>query len=602
MGKCAALLVAFLSIATTAAAQPGAAPPGPASPPSPGDPGSAPLFSVAREAASDRKLDAFLSAVKADSFWVTEGKLFMPDVTRLVCAGYTASCNGNNNTNPYLAASVPEPGLIVDPLLPAPNFTLRQDEAIVLVGRTPPPAAYFSFRSFIFNHWVERESVRRKIFTSLGDPHNMMTLSTKGKDPYDKPFVLLVASDAGTQARVRKALALAGYADGIITEDVISPNMARMSSKENGDTDPEKDDDFIFVARIALWEYGFEAAGAAYLADPPVAVLRLTPLPRTPKADYKPLPVEKLRPRGTGSTELDFAPEVTLLRDAIKARYPGMKADDLRPTTWLEESFVAIQKDLDVVGESRDTVYLRNEGTFSLADDEFAVVYGVNHERSGKATYAAFAVYDACRDCPYAGENSRRVAGSALDYFPDPKKQPLHVDSLYAWKIARNCHGEPRCSEVPAGECTEGIAAKGQMFVGFRAYVEPATKIGPAFSEIVYDRVLRFTPNAPEIADVSFSPPEVAQAGKGVDHGTPVDIRFKVVVADGQTTTWKATLKTEDGCGELTPATGTVTSTGEVTTHLTVPEKQRTTLTLYLDATSASGRRAKTYGARLRFK
>ena len=74
-----------------------------------------------------------------------------------------------------------------------------------------------------------------------------------------------------------------------------------------------------------------------------------------------------------------------------------------------------------------------------------------------------------------------------------------------------------------------------------------------------------------------------------------------MVVADGQATTWKATLKTEDGCGELSPATGTVTGTGEVTTHLTVPEKQRTTLTLYLDATSASGRRAKTYGARLKF-
>jgi hypothetical protein len=29
--------------------------------------------------------------------------------------------------------------------------------------------------------------------------------------------------------------------------------------------------------------------------------------------------------------------------------------------------------------------------------------------------------------------------------------------------------------------------------VGFRAYVEPQTKVGPSYTEIVYDRVIKFS-------------------------------------------------------------------------------------------------------------
>ncbi len=564
---------------------------------------------------ANSKVQAFMGALLADKIQITQGKLYKPDVLQLTCTGVLTSCNGFNSSNPYLVVSVPRPGEPYDLNDPPLFFAMRQDEAIVLIGRTPPPLAYSSFRSFIFSRYVEREGVRRKVFPSLGDPNNMSTVNTLGRakgDPYNRAFVLMIVSDRGTESRVRKALNLAGYPDAIINKDVISPNIARMSSKANGDVDEMKDDGFAFLQRFALWDYGWEKEGEEYLTNPPVTVLRLTPNPRTEKASYDPLPVEKLRPRGTGMTELDLLPEVDALRDAIVARYPEMKAVDIPPTTWLEESFVAIQKDLDVLGESRDTVYLRNEGTFSLADDEFVMIYGVNHEKTGKSTYANFAAYHVCTACPYAGENSRRVAGSALGYFPSAESRPKHIDSLYAWKLARNCAGDPHCTELHSGntgdpvkDCMAGIPKDGQIFIGFRAYVEPATKVGPAFSELVYDRVTRFTPAVPVISNVTLTNTATGAVGTVFPVGTTVEIKFDLAADSAASdVTFTATLKADDGCAELVPASKTqnVKEQPKGSVLLKVPVGQKATLTVFLNATDSKGRRAKTVGVQAIFQ
>jgi hypothetical protein len=39
-----------------------------------------------------------------------------------------------------------------------------------------------------------------------------------------------------------------------------------------------------------------------------------------------------------------------------------------------------------------------------------------------------------------------------------------------------------------------GIEPDQPLFIGWRAYLEKATKTGPAYSEIVYDRAIKFDP------------------------------------------------------------------------------------------------------------
>lgn len=311
--------------------------------------------------------------------------------------------------------------------------------------------------------------------------------------------------------------------------------------------------------------------------------------------------MERLRPRGTGLTELDLTPEVNALRDAIIARNPGMKADDLRPTTWLEESFVALQKDLDVLGESRDTVYLRNGSTFSLADDEFVMVYGVNHEKTGKATYANFAAYNVCKACPYGGENSLRVAGSAFDYFPDVKNRPAHVDSSLMpgnWLAsAAEIHAARRflMGTAPRASTRMAKCSSDSELTWSRQPRSGQLSRNCSTTEFCDSRLRR-----PDHGRYDHARNSEVREG-GVLQGTPVDVKFRVNNVTATSITWTATLKGDDGCGELTPSTKTVASGEETSTRLTVPATQNSTLTLFLNATDAKGRRAKTLGYQLKF-
>jgi hypothetical protein len=246
-----------------------------------------------------------------------------------------------------------------------------------------------------------------------------------------------------------------------------------------------------------------------------------------------------------------------------------------------------VQRAVDVLGESRDTVYLRTEGTFNIGDDDFLIIYGTNHEATGKATYANFAVYDGCKACGVVGENSRHMAGSALDYVGANNPKVPHVDELYAWKVARNCGSDPRCTTVPPTSCPGRSNANDQFFIGFRAYVEPATKIGPAFTEVVFDRVIRFSRSAPVISEASVDP------AVGTTEGAPATISFHVSSSDNEDVTWTATLLPDHGCAVLEPASGVIPGgNGDVRLTATPAPGQRTTTDVRLDATDASGHRA----------
>jgi hypothetical protein len=529
------------------------------------------------------RVAGLVQRLQADHFSVTTGGMFRPPVVDLACAGLLSSCNGNNATNPYMVASVAPVGYEW-PETPPLGFLMRQDEAIILVGSTPPPVSYFSYRSFIFSRFIEKEGVHRTLFVSLGDPNNMLTIKTTGTatgDPYDRAYVLVAAADKTIQERVVAALHLAGFPDAIINLDVISPSLASPG------LDPLKNDEFLLLHRLALWKPGFEEAGAEYIAHPPVTVLRVTPQVALAPAEYRPLPVERLRPRGTGRTEMDYMPEVEELRRSIVAAYPDWMADESTPAVWLEESFDAYQRDVDVLGESRDTVYLRTEGTFTLGDDDFLIIYGTNHETTGKATYANFAVYDPCKACGIAGENSRRMAGSALDYVGSANPKVPHVDELYAWKVARDCGSDPRCTTVPPGTCAGQSNADSQFFIGFRAYVEPATRIGPAFTEIILDRVIRFSRSAPVISAAAVDPALVTTPGASAT------ISFHVSSSDNQDVTWSATLLPDHGCATVTPGTGVIAGgDGDVQLTVTPAPGQRSTMNVRLEAVDAKGHRA----------
>lgn len=94
-------------------------------------------------------LRAFQANLDQGGFDVTTGAAAVWNPLEDFCAGRIPDA-GWVNSGSYLILNVPKevprpgekPNLI-------PRFKIRHDEAIVLIGRTPPPAKYFGFYTFI---------------------------------------------------------------------------------------------------------------------------------------------------------------------------------------------------------------------------------------------------------------------------------------------------------------------------------------------------------------------------------------------------------------------------------------------------------------------
>ena len=446
-------------------------------------------------------IDAFRSSLENSDFTLKLAPFIHVDLIKLYEAGKLANAAGNNAGAPYkgVFGAIPEnieikdinalsnaPEKIDSLLYGTPGlmqgWQLNPDEALVLVTKTPPECAYFSYCGFIFYKYYEQEKQRKWVWTSFNDPLNNLTIKTSGTpngakgNPFNQDTIIIVTADKGTEQRIRSAAASAGYSADIINTYVIPSSMVKMGTGPEFDT-------IVFGHRMAL--FTDEKAGQEYVNAVSVA-LRVIP---KSQAKLDPFPAPELRVRGTGKTEVDLQPALEDLRQAILAKHSNVSAKELETSVWLPESYDAVQRGLYVAGESRDTIYLRCD-TFTLGDDpdEFAIVYGVNHAATGKATYANCNFYGEAGWNGVAGIYSTEYEGSAEEYLPG---NPM-AKYLYVCKFARSCNSEKTCVAVPTGPKAHGVELDEPAFIGFRAYMEPSTKVGPAYTELLYDQVIKF--------------------------------------------------------------------------------------------------------------
>ncbi len=460
----------------------------------------APITNITNLSSGD--IDAFRSSLENSDFTLKPAPFIHVDLIKLYEAGKLANAAGNNAGAPYkgVFGAIPEnieikninalsnaPEKIDSLLYGTPGlmqgWQLNPDEALVLVTKTPPECAYFSYCGFIFYKYYEQEKQRKWVWTSFNDPLNNLTIKTSGTpngakgNPFNQDAIIIVTADKGIDQRIRSAATSAGYSADIINTYVIPSSMVKMGTGSEFDT-------IVFGHRMAL--FADEKAGQEYV-DAPSEAIRVT-LKSQVKLD--PFPAPELRVRGTGKTEVDLQPALDDLRQAILAKYSNLSANELETSVWLPESYDAVQRGLYVAGESRDTVYLRSD-TFTLGDnpDEFIIVYGVNHAASGKATYSNCSFYGETGWNGVAGIYSTEYAGSAEQYLPG---NPL-AKYLYVCKFARSCGPEKTCVVVPTGPKAHGVGLDEPAFVAIRAYLEPATRVGPAYTDLLYDRAIKFS-------------------------------------------------------------------------------------------------------------
>ncbi len=434
-------------------------------------------------------LTAFQAALQQDGFDIHPGYAFHPDVGAAYCNDLRMPDAAYFNTAaPYLALQVWNSPLEA-PQPPLPTvFQLRPDEAIVLIGLTPPPVKYFSYQPYLYNKVYPWGTV--KVFTSLVDSVNIATIHTTGPTPFNTAVVLIFTPDHNTDARVRAALKSAGYPAGIINTMVFPASMLNLGLGADADQ-------FGIVLRTAMWQDS--KAGQEYLAHPPLNVFRVTP---RVMATGNPFPAPKLRVRGTGQTEMDLMNKLGELRRGIVAANPGLYTTEYETRPFLYEGYDYLQRADDAYGDIRDTLYLAAgyipelgmTKPMTLADNEFLIVYGANHVATGKVTYMNIN--------GYATETAKYGLGTAFyDQFPGTAQPYLPAgdpaaDLMYVYKVSRHCGAsESHCLQLSDNSCARlTLDSNTQLGIITRSYLEPATKVGPAFTEILYDRVIKFSP------------------------------------------------------------------------------------------------------------
>ena len=474
-------------------------------------------------------LTAFQQALQRDGFDMRQGSTMVVDAWASYCGGFVPTASFNNKGAPYVTLSVPKLTGDASPSTQPFAYQLRPEEAVVMIGLTPPPEAFFSYEPYVLRKEYPQVipiDLRTQpivgcegdpthcldVFTSLGDSVNLATINTTGPTPFNRPMVLIFTADQGTDARIRAALQTADYPTSIVNTLVIPASMLKLGVGPFSDQ-------FGVLARNAQW--ADPAAGQAYLdslksSNSPVSVFRVTP--RSPSA-LNPFPAPRLRIRGTGKTEMDLMGKLDELRQVIIASNPGSEVTEYIMSPRSYDGYDYLQRAARADGDTRDALYLgvgynadRSDSinlTLDPDKNEYLVVYGANHSATGKATYMNINIY-ASRTTETLPDGSTRtvdpqlalasvfdtsLVGTAGDYLqqPDPAN-----DLLYAYKIKWSCDtGEAHCLSLSAGaaDCKRRLVLGKDTLLAIvaRSYLEPATKVGPAFTEILYDRVLKFT-------------------------------------------------------------------------------------------------------------
>jgi|WetSurMetagenome_2_1015567.scaffolds.fasta_scaffold04242_5 hypothetical protein len=503
-----------------------------------------------------KKVSALKKHLGDKGFTVSDGRFMALNAVEWYCVGKLYSCNMNNAGAPYNVIYPPPPEGGYPTTTDFPSFRIRRDEAIVVVGPTPPKCTFYSYALFLWYRWDQAQGRTRKLFDTLGQPLNRFLLNTGGSD-FDKNIVLTFTCDKKVDKDVREAARDAGF-----PENVLNTYVVPSSGLNTNNALDSTSDSMVIVQRTAL--YADPNNGYPDSGDRPI-VLRVTPKVVTPPDQLKPFPAPELRVRGTGKTEQDWAPAVETLHQSILASYPGRTPEEYTTIQYLEQSPLAIQSWVNTLGDSSDTTYLGTQENFKLSADaeDFLIVYGVNHAKTEKALYANINVYKACGLCGVAtvfnmaNGDQQGYENTAQDYLRGP--QPFDPSYLFAYKIARNCGNDPHCLQVPTSDrCTQGSALEDDLTLGFRAYLEPKTKTGPSYTELQFEKVLHYTAPPPQVTGLN----ETVEA----HYPDPIPVTLHASSPVSGTLRWQADYEYIDNpcCGTLEPRNGIVGSDGSI--------------------------------------
>ncbi len=484
--------------------------------------------------AEDRSPEALRSNLKEAGYLVQNGILYEFDTLKLASEGKLLTVFGNNAGSAYIILNMPPapeqdaafgnpergwdgemPSAYDDPdvenypenpfFSPAGmHFKLRQDEAVVIITQTPVPCKYWSFIVYdmfsalmpekdythtkgFFKIGNEKTGEYHTIFASVGSPVNMLNAKHDGDSAFGTETVIVICANSSVRDDILKKLAAAGYPESMVNVMEIPSGVYRVGLEKGRDT-------FSLFGRISQPEdrdaYDTYMKGLAENA----VVLRVTP---QEEVEEVPFPVAPLKARGSGMHEttklVNAADNLDTIRKNIIDRYADeYDYEELFTNIPFYDGITSYLNDMNAQGDVHDAAYLITDDFTLNSDDDFVVVYGVNHAYTGKAHYFNAVIHERPMVNGVCTVFDSMLPGSAEEYIGDAIDE---ADGYYVYKMARNAIADNTVI-IPYATGNEqgryyGVDNGSPVFVLFRIYLDE-TGVGADYFELVYDRAIVF--------------------------------------------------------------------------------------------------------------
>ncbi|MFT3897969.1 MAG: hypothetical protein QM719_09800 [Thermomonas sp.] len=403
-------------------------------------------------------------------------------------------CYGNNPASPYGSPYFGEYG--ANPNLA--TVQLGQDEAIVVIFRTPPEMRYYSFNQYLFR----RSDSSTEVFASLSEALNLKRLGTTGSptpgaSPFGSYAAVVWTADQNTFDSVQADLLQSGlplHAINFLPLPQAIP--ARPAEPAYGVHlgHGSSADVFNMLMRTAL--PSDQAQFDAYVQENPYYVVRVGPsthlAPNPAPVIGYPSDVSGVRESASLQAALN-----RLVSDIGKNYAGGFTFKKQTSTFTTHVGWDCISEISECTGDNFDVLYSHDEATFIRVKNlqDFMIVVGVNHEATDKAAYMNFAVYDTKKLASIVSVSDSDLTNQSALYhagITNPRDPRVRTyKGLYAYMFSYDCAGKPYCAPIPAPTASNpiGLKAGAPFFVLGRNYLEPNTLVRPLPAEIVPHQV-----------------------------------------------------------------------------------------------------------------
>ena len=149
-------------------------------------------------------------------------------------------------------------------------------------------------------------------------------------------------------------------------------------------------------------------------------------------------------------------------------------------------------------GDNQDCAYFRNNATNFITDRHIYVVFGVNHHLLSppQSVYNSVGFYKLSATFPthssFYGLSNFEYGNQTAVFF-EPNLQNIGLFFAIAFTRSGNCVQELIDNNVPCFGFTEKeIGNKDPFALVGRVYLNPQTKTGPAYQQVIPDSILKF--------------------------------------------------------------------------------------------------------------